>query len=404
MLSLQMLPAGCGDCLWIEYGPPGNARIVIIDGGVLATASALRHRIAKACHERGVARLDVELLVVTHIDNDHILGIIELLKSPDARISVKDVWFNGRPQLVQLARGRSMEAGARSRRSKPSGNLLGDSTNAERDPDELDDTAATELNLLGISQGDELSRLLAQLALPWNQHACWMGAPIMIRDDGPLPVAYLPGDLRLTLLGPTQRRLRKLCALWSDIADGVNNTSTIEPDSTNLLGRRDTWPPVWEERERGDSSVANGSSIMLLAEYGPHALLLAGDGYAPDLCVAIERLGRGVNGASAPLPIAAFKLPHHGSENNITRRLIETVNCQRYLISTDGSHHGHPDHQALLRILRYSPKHPHLCFNHETDRTRQWLKRKQDVLEAGFQDYEIRLPPNRVDGWTLTLD
>ena len=78
MLRLQMLPAGCGDCLWLEYGPPGESRIVIIDGGVSDTAKALRRRIETALQEREATVLEVELLVVTHIDNDHILGIIEL--------------------------------------------------------------------------------------------------------------------------------------------------------------------------------------------------------------------------------------------------------------------------------------------------------------------------------------
>ena len=81
MLTLQMLPATCGDCLWLEYGTGAAKRVVIIDGGLTETATTLRQRIEKARRERGIATLEVELLVVTHIDNDHILGIIELLKA-----------------------------------------------------------------------------------------------------------------------------------------------------------------------------------------------------------------------------------------------------------------------------------------------------------------------------------
>ena len=81
MLKLQMLPAACGDCLWLEYGKGAAKRYVIIDGGLTETATALRERIDAARRERGVDTLEIELLVVTHIDNDHILGIIELLKA-----------------------------------------------------------------------------------------------------------------------------------------------------------------------------------------------------------------------------------------------------------------------------------------------------------------------------------
>ena len=80
MLTLEMLPAGCGDCLWLEVGEPGNTRIVLIDGGVKATAGFLVERIRAALAERRAARLKIDLLIITHYDNDHIEGILELLE------------------------------------------------------------------------------------------------------------------------------------------------------------------------------------------------------------------------------------------------------------------------------------------------------------------------------------
>ena len=39
MFRLEMLPARCGDCLLLEYGPAGASRLVVIDGyhGFMAT-------------------------------------------------------------------------------------------------------------------------------------------------------------------------------------------------------------------------------------------------------------------------------------------------------------------------------------------------------------------------------
>ena len=125
MLKLQMLPAACGDCLWLEYGTPPATRVVIIDGGLRETARILGEHIDAARRERGAGMLDVELLVVTHIDNDHILGIIELLKSAPASLRVKDVWFNGRPQLMRLptprAKAPATAADAARRGARPPG-------------------------------------------------------------------------------------------------------------------------------------------------------------------------------------------------------------------------------------------------------------------------------------------
>jgi hypothetical protein len=403
MLKLQMLPAACGDCLWLEYGnTPPAMRVIIIDGGLRDTAGTLSERINAACRERGVETLDVELLVVTHIDNDHILGIVELLKSAPTSLRVKDVWFNGRPQLMRLP---APSVQSKTRGSRPA-DLMGGSDAPTDEDESFGDLAGlpSPSDLLGRQQGDELSKLLSTGGLPWNQHLPWQGDAVMIPEIGDLPVVTLEGGLRLTLLGPTLTRLYKLCEGWSDVLGGIDEPAVPTVPPADLLGRRDAWPPGWKDGERSDPSVANGSSIMLLAEFDGHALLLAGDGHANDLAAALERLSSTRNAASVPLPLAAFKLAHHGSEKNLTRAVLEKVDCDRYLISTDGSTHGHPDHQALLRILRYSRRSPHLLFNYAEKTTLPWHDSKSDILNMGFQDYTTQFPSNPAEGLLLELD
>jgi len=401
MLTLQLLPAGCGDCLWLEYGADATPRIVIIDGGLAETATVLRRRIEAARRARHLETLEVELLVVTHIDNDHILGIIELLKEESTALRVKDIWFNGRPQLMGLpAAPRGRNGAARKASAARPGDLMGGPDVAD-DRVELDAGLPSAADLLGPQQGDQLSELLARRRLPWNRHPLWQGQAVMIPDEGELPSVTLDGDLTLTVLGPNRDRLYKLCAAWTDVLGGRDEPAVAAaPD--DLLGRRDTWPPVWKDGESRDPSVANGSSIVLLAEYRGQALLLAGDGHAPDMVAALDRLRvrRGLQGA---LPLAAFKLSHHASENNLTRALLEKIDCRRFLVSTDGSVHRHPDHQALLRILRYVPQRPELLFNYRSDTTRPWDERKRDVTKK-FQDYDTRYPDDPAAGIVLRLD
>lgn len=406
MLTLQMLPAACGDSLWLEYGTGTVKRVVIIDGGL--TASALRQRIEAARRERGIATLEVELLVVTHIDNDHILGIIELLKEESPGFRVKDIWFNGRPQLVGLPT--PAPGGGRQRKATAAGpaDLMGgahDVNEVDEERQGVLDLAAlpSAADLLGPQQGDELSKLLAARSLPWNKHSLWNGGAVMIPDSGNLPSVTLEGDLTLTVLGPDAARLYKLCTAWADVLGGKDEPTGAQaarPD--DLLGRRDTWPPVWKDGESRDPSVANGSSIMLLAEYGGHALLLAGDGHAPDIAAALDRL-RVERRLTGPFPLAGFKLSHHASENNLTRDVLERIDCRRFLVSTDGSVHRHPDHQALLRILRYVTARPEILFNYRADTTRPWEESKAAVASK-FQDYDTRFPTDPAAGMILGFD
>ena len=404
MLTLQILPATCGDCLWLEYGKGAAKRVVIIDGGLTETATTLRQRIEKARRERGIATLEVELLVVTHIDNDHILGIIELLKAESPGLRVKDIWFNGRPQLMALPAGpRGRSGGPRRTSSAAPADLMGGATDADEDRADLDQAALpSAADLLGPQQGDQLSELLAKRNLPWNKHAPWKGGAVMIPDSGELPSVTLEGDLTLTVLGPNRDRLYKLCAAWTDVLGGRDEPSAAQPAPEDLLGRRDKWPPVWKDGESRDPSFANGSSIMLLAEYGGHALLLAGDGYAPDMAAALDRV-RAQRHLQKAFPLDAFKLSHHASENNLTRELLEKIDCRRFLVSTDGSVHRHPDHQALLRILRYATKRPEFLFNYGSDTTRPWDERKRDVTKK-FQDYDTRFPDDPDEGIVVSFD
>jgi len=412
MIRLQVLPAACGDCLWLEYGTPEAARIVIIDGGLRATASVLHQRLDAARRQRNVDTLDVELLVVTHIDNDHILGAIELLATAPPWLRIKDIWFNGRPQLMRLPTPTADTGRTRPPPADHPADLMGDADAAAGEDYPTDDPAAlrSAADLLGRQQADDLSNLLATRRLPWNRHPVWQGEAIRLPDNGDLPVVTLDGDLRLTLLGPTLERLYALCAKWSDVLGGTDEPiASAAAGPADLLGRRDNWPPQWRDGEQEDPSAANGSSIMLLAEYGAHTLLLPGDGHAPDLAAALGRVCRERRAPDGRLPLAAFKLSHHGSDNNLTRAVLERVDCRRYLVSTDGSSHRHPDQQALLRILRYSKGTPELHFNYAVGTTLPWRDSKSDVLDAdrvgvALDDYATRFPDDPADGLILELD
>ena len=89
MLRLNVLPSGHGDCLWIEYGTSAFPRRILIDGGATGTYKrALQSRLERSGDE-------LELLVVTHVDGDHITGILELIEKAHTGIKPKDLWFNG---------------------------------------------------------------------------------------------------------------------------------------------------------------------------------------------------------------------------------------------------------------------------------------------------------------------
>src|SRR5262245_21460442 len=101
MFRVEMIPAERGDCLWIEYGPARRPHRVLIDGGPLASFRHLRARVESL----PPSQRRFELLIITHVDLDHIEGIIKLLNDRSIDVHFDDVWFNGYKQLedAQLA-------------------------------------------------------------------------------------------------------------------------------------------------------------------------------------------------------------------------------------------------------------------------------------------------------------
>src|SRR5262249_15261106 len=223
--AIEMLPADNGDCLWIEYGDPSRPRRILIDCGAVSAARTLVSRI------ESIGVPGERVFVLTHIDADHINGVLPLFGNTKLDARFEDIWFNGWHQVSQF---------------------------------------------LGVKQGEGFSKLLEDPArsLPWNRAVTSKGdkhpAPIVLPSDKPPPTFELPGGLRLTLPSPGAEQLKRLGREWRQAL------LELEPGKA-MLGRRRPPPPVSDFAKfdlaalarkpvTKDTSVANGSSIALLAE------------------------------------------------------------------------------------------------------------------------------------------
>ena len=394
MLKIEMLPAGHGDCLWIEYGSGHRVDRILIDGGPAHTYPALRERILHLpADERRF-----ELLVITHIDADHIEGIVRLLQDAESlSCTFERIWFNGRDQL----------------------NLV---------PDPAGEP-------LGALQGEMLGMLIAD-------YEAWLGRAVWNRDlpgrlavidraRGELPVVLLGGVCRLTLLSPDYERLLELKDNWADelrearVVSGDTQTlkSKLEASRNlrplgDVLGGEDEEPeedrfelpaaddsdlahalgdvlggggaePGAEAPFGGDTSKANGSSIALLLEYPADRpkvrFLLAGDAWPGALAASIDTLQ---TDPDKRLALTGFKLPHHGSVANISQELLGRLNCTHYLVSTSGAVFRHPHARAIELLLdaHAGRGKPRLHFNYLSTTTAAWSD-SADQQARGYQAF-----------------
>lgn len=328
IFRLTMLPASEGDSLILSYGKNEAAlRHIVIDGGRAATWPHLEAALAKIA-ARGE---DVELLLLTHIDADHIDGLVEMMENAALPLIPKTIWYNGYEQLKAMV-------------------------------------AQGGLQPFGLKAADAYSKALAARGWPVNQY---FGGKAIFIENGPIAFEY--AGLKLNLISPDRAKLDKLRNNWRKAMQpaAVPSAAAGAP-GLQAFGKRPMPASLDVEKLSGpsgkDSTAPNGSSIALVAEYAGRRVLLGADAH-PDIAAAsLAALGEG-----APYRIDLAKLPHHGSRANVTRALLETIACNRFAISTSGAVFGHPDPEAISRVLKFGTTgQKTLYFNYDSDRTRPW--------------------------------
>ena len=338
-----MLQAAYGDSLLLEYGSPNHPRRILIDGGPWYRYEALTERLRKIPE----SQRELELLVITHIDADHIDGIIRLLQDDSLGISFKDVWFNDWEHLQPRRSG-----------------------------------------VLGARQGEYLGALLDQKSLPWNE--ALGGKTVVVPESGVLPRLSV-GGAELVLLSPGPEQLDNLRRHWKKVLRKADFKPGDRDHALAELARKSRYgPPSGVLGLEPDSSEANGSSIAFMFSYEGKRLLLAGDAFAPVLERSLQRLHAEEGETS---PVEAFKLSHHGSFSNITRKLVRLAGSRRYLVSTDGAYFKHPDQEAIQLILaNHDGPRPELVFNYRTRFTEPWADEARQEREGYTASYTEGAP------------
>lgn len=380
IFRIELLPARHGDCLLLEYGDAARPHRVLIDGGPIGAYGALSQRLAALPDDER----ELELLVITHVDGDHIEGCLKLLNHRELA-TFRDIWFNGWPHIAQ-----PLKEPPPPRPGATGGHGAAD-MNAQRSP----------------LQGSMISVRIEDRQ--WN--AAFQGAPIFVPAIGPLPVRELPGGLRLTLLSPTLEKLEKLRVAWDRALERAELDATDEAAlSARLEGRAAFRSGGLRRRPKPeemlsstalalgpiDNAAANGSSIAVIAEYQGRRIALLGDAHAPTLTAALRRLA---GAAGEPrLRLDAVKMAHHGSAANLSEDFLSRIECSTWLISTDGSIFNHPDDEAIHTVVRNVPG-ARLLFNYRSARTAPW---DEPAMRAAH-GHEAFYPADAAAGLSLDL-
>lgn len=309
-IVVRVLHANHGDCILVTHEGAASVFNVLIDGGPSQT---FRHgprgrypgALCIVLDELKSKGQQIDLLVLTHIDEDHIKGLIKAFERPDyLRVMVKRIWFNSSRLITRYFDSADI----------PENNIMLSSESPET----------------SVKQGKELEALLDEIGC----------------DRAPLIVAgqnHNIGPLKFKILSPGIEQLKKLLHKWP-AEESSGQTSSHKNDYH--LSLIDIWA---DDRYEPDESDYNGSSIAFILECDSKSMLFLGD--AHDDVVTNSLRSRGYTDTNN-LKLELAKISHHGSQYNTSYDFLSLLDCSRYVVSTNGVKHGLPNKRTIARLIK----------------------------------------------------
>ena len=392
-ITISVFPALNGDSLLISYGA-NEKKHILIDCGYISTYNSYIKRELVEIASNGEC---LEKLIITHIDSDHIWGAIPFLKDNQERfIEIKEVWHN---TFRHLLNGSEKEENSTNKEEKTIQKILSrgyfnnESKNGE--------------NQISAEQGTTLGALLLKGDYSWNSDFNKKAVSIENRQ-----IVNIDLESQIILLSPNKEKLDNLKTLWDseltkyDLKYSKEEGKLYDDAFEMLL----TW--IKEIQVKGvqtissnkiqmeellssipveDKTPTNGSSIAFILIIKEKKLLFLADSH-PGLILKslLEYQPEGV------INFDSIKVSHHGSFNNVSLELLEKIDSEVYIFSTNGNRHNHPDKETIANIVGRKTKFERkLFFNYKTLNSeyfnnQDWMKTYNYSIHYLYQDnYKI---------------
>lgn len=329
IFTLEALQAKHGDSLLLHYGKPNAPKLIVIDGGPAGVfKSSLLPRLTALKESRSPdVALTIRLLMVSHIDDDHINGVLAFLNdlvekqenNEELPFNILTLWHNSFDDIVGNESEEMLKALSAAVKSISSGGAI---------PAGMPLSRAGGAIAASVPQGRDVRNNAKLLSLSLNDP---FGTIIAAPGKGKKTVTIGDG-LKFTVLGPVKDRIEELQIEWNAVLEKKGLAMDKEGQALAAAYL--------------DESVYNLSSIVVLAEAAKKQMLLTGDARGDDVLKALKSSGLL---KSKPLHVDLLKLPHHGSDRNVETEFFRQITADHYVVSADGRH-GNPEVSTLQMI------------------------------------------------------
>lgn len=387
-ITVKMFPAENGDCFLVSLGNKVKKHILIDCGYANTYDNFLKDELRTIANNNEI----IDLMVISHVDQDHILGAITFLEDNNTNpfIKINEIWHNSYRHL-QFNKKKDKSITEHEKEILIREILLGSSFLYRK-------MNNNKNQAISAKQGSSLASLILEGQYHWNES---FNSKAVNIDNTTI---IQKNDYIIHLLSPNTEKLNKLSNRWlkelrmmklsfslSDeaIFDDAYEFSMVKQEETNVEvmdislkteenDHRTIDEVIKIKKEKKDDTVMNGSSISFVIEYNEKQLLFLADSH-PD--IIIEGLSNLKN-----KDFDLIKISHHGSKKNTTHELAKILNSDLFLISTNGKgKHQHPDFESIAKIIYHQKNHKTLIFNYETSTA----KKVDNTLWKKIYNYNI---------------
>ena len=386
--SFKTFNVGAGDCITLLLKNDDKEMHIIVDCGLYT--QEVNDYIVNEFHDH------IDYLIVTHIDNDHINGLIEMLKSkPD--LTINHIFYNCYQRTsddLQEWDEKMVE-------------------NMKRVYGHL----PVVVDMLEQKINAESSMSLAKLILENdNWKKAWRRE--YITDESSM--VDLGNNMgHIIFLSPNKEALDTLdkkyrLLFWKTLYKpkklDYDKEETIFEALMRIMEQEDyegfDEVPVsskvldenalklYADEKMKDLSPANEASITFIWEHEGHRILFMGDANPAQV---VKKIGDVYKDTPKPVLFDAIKISHHGSAHSTSKELVSIADSERYFVT--GGANARPSYQALSRIiiapLPEDLSHREIRYNRENDilkslASNESLKDKLHYsITANANEYEV---------------
>lgn len=347
-MKIKFLKADNGDSILLSFkDDTGECRNILIDGGMPKTyfGSGKYGDLYATIGEIKNKNEKIDLLILTHIDGDHIGGLKKWFeKDKEAFDLIIKVWFNTGRSIAKYFK--------------------------EVENNELIETLDIfETTATSVPQAIVFEDYIEEFN-DWDKEIVKEGGEV-IEQNG----------VEIKLLSPDDNALKKLLKEYKKPKYNYQ-TSGSEKDWDTPIEEFIKEETDSNYKFEEDKSVANRSSIAFLLTFENKNYLFLGDAHPSVIIKSLKETGCS---KKDPIPVELIKVSHHGSCKNTNHELLELIKTDNYIISSNSEIHGLPNKRTVARIINHNPN---AIFHFNYDYVKEEIFSEEDFEK--FEDFKVK--------------